>query len=391
MCAKLERFTSEVGFPIGCIGVTQNNEIVLGGGGGAGRSGVKNKLSVYSIDSKGRMLKPVCELVLSSDEDAPTCLAVHPKERVLVSSINRGMGHITKGENANLRVFELKKKSIKEGKATMTVCSTNDFDYQKCVVFDPSGKLVAGGSTNGTLAVLNYPQLTHAFPFIEAADEVNDLDFNSSGKWLTVATDDELKVVSTKNGSLVQTIDNPHTTSGTSAVFRFARFGHSKGVLSGLNQQGTVVDIKNVLYTVMNTRTRKQAYIAIWDTQTWTRLTTRPVCNSAITTFALSRDGKLLAFATASLSIVICDARTLRVLLRIPAAHSFAITALAFDRDTKYLISGSADESCQVTVLPDQWPTAFDAVAEIIMSNLQTFIVLLVIVFAIMAALYMRS
>ncbi|KAJ1725226.1 hypothetical protein LPJ53_000555 [Coemansia erecta] len=390
MCAKLERFTSEVGFPIGCIGVTQNNEVILGGGGGAGRSGVKNKLGVYSVDSKAKMLKPVCELVLSSDEDAPTCLAVHPKDRVLISSVNRGTGHIKKGENTNLRAFELKKKSIKEGKAAMTVCSTSDFDYQKCVVFDPSGKLVAGGSTNGTLSVLSYPQLTPAFPFIEAADEVNDVDFSSSGKWLAVATDDELKVVSTKNGSLVQTIDNPHTTSGTQAVFRFARFGHSKGVLSGLNRQD-VVDIKNVLYTVMNTRTRKQAYIAIWDTQTWARLTTRPVCNSAITTFTMSRDGRLLAFATASLSIVVCDAHSLRVLLRIPAAHSFAITALAFDRDARYLVSGSADESCHVTVLPDRWPTALDAVAEIIMNNLQTVIVILVIVFAILTALYMRG
>ncbi|KAJ2787360.1 hypothetical protein GGI15_000785 [Coemansia interrupta] len=390
MCAKLDRFTNEVGFPIGCIGVTQNNEIVLGGGGGAGRSGVKNRLSVYSVDSKAKMLKPVCELVLSNDEDAPTCLAVHPKDRVLVSSINRSVEQIKRGENANLRAFEMKKKSIKEGKAAVTVCSTSDFDYQKCVAFDPSGKLVAGGSTNGTLAVLSYPLLTPAFPFIEASDEVNDVDFNSSGKWLAVATDDELKVVSTKDGSLVQTIDNPHTTSGTQAVFRFARFGHSKGVLSGLNRQDTM-GIKNVMYTVMNTRTRKQAYIAIWDTQTWTRLTTRPVCNSAITTFAMSRDGRLLAFATASLNIVVCDAHTLRVLLRIPAAHSFAITALAFDRETKYLVSGSADESCQVTVLPDQWPTAFDMVAEMIMNNLQTVIMFLVIVFAILTALYLRG
>ncbi|KAJ1823112.1 hypothetical protein LPJ56_000448 [Coemansia sp. RSA 2599] len=387
---KLERLTSEVGFPIACIGITKDNEIVLGGGGGAGRSG-----AVFTIESHN--LKSANELVLSSDEDAPTCLAIHPTERALVSSINASKEAIKKGENKNSRVFELKKKGIKAGKSTMTVCSTSDFDYQRCVGFDPTGRLFAGGSTNGTLAVIQYPQLTPAFPFIEASGEINDVGFNYSGKWLAVATNDELKIVQAKTGKLVQTIDNPHTTSGAKAVFRFARFGQGKEPLKSFPQYqqqdaktDTGIEMKDVLYTVMNTKSRKQAYVALWDTRAWRRIATRPVCNSAITTFALSESGRLFAFATASLSIVVCDAHSLRVLLRIPAAHGFAITALAFDKEEEYLISGSADETCTVTRLPDRWPTAFDGVVEFTIANLQTIILLLVVVLAVLAALWMR-
>ncbi|KAJ2336204.1 hypothetical protein GGI00_000965 [Coemansia sp. RSA 2681] len=387
MANRAKRLTTNVGFPISCIGITLSNEVVLGGGGGPGRSGVKNKLAVYSIDGSALELKRASEAILSSEEDAPTCLAVHPKDRVVISSINSSKDAIQKGNNSNCRVFELSKKSIKAGgKVAKTICSTSDFDYQKCIAIDPLGKLVAGGSTDGTLAVLQYPSLRHAFPSVEAADEINDVDFNASGKWLAVATDSELKIVSTKDGSLVQNIDRPHTASGQPAVFRFAKFGaNSKGKL----KSGT--ELKSVLYTVLNTKSRKLAYIAMWDTKQWTRIATRPVCQSAITTFALSPSGKLLAVATVSLQIVICDAHTLKVLLRIPAAHSFAITAMSFDNDDKYLVSGSADETCQVLRIPETWPTAFDGVADLVMANLQAVIVAVVLLLAILVALVMHS
>ncbi|KAJ2747238.1 hypothetical protein GGI20_000663 [Coemansia sp. BCRC 34301] len=342
--------------------------------------------AVYSIDSSSLELKKVSEAILSSEEDAPTCLAVHPKEKVVISSINSTKDAIQKGNNSNCRLFELSKKSIRPGgKAAKTICSTSDFDYQRCIAIDPLGKLVAGGSTDGTLAVVQYPSLRPAFPYVAATNEVNDVDFNASGKWLAVATDGELKVISTKDGSVVQNIDGPHTASGQPAVFRFAKFGaNSRSKL----KSGT--DPKSVLYTVLNTKSRKLAYIAMWDTKQWTRIATRPVCQSAITTFAQSPSGKLLAVATASLQIAICDAHTLKVLLRIPAAHSFAITAMAFDRDDKYLISGSADETCQVLRLPESWPTALDGVVDLVMANLQAAIIAVVLLLAILVALVMR-
>ncbi|KAJ1940346.1 hypothetical protein FBU59_003839 [Linderina macrospora] len=394
MPANLDRFTCDIDFPVSCIGVTSSNEVVLGGGGGPGGSGVKNKLTVYKIDQKNRDLVQVSSITLSSNEDAPTCLAVHPKDKALVSSVNVDKQRIEKGENANCRVFKLTKKSITEAnKAAKTILSTDDMDYQKAMAIEPHGKLVANGSSDGTLAVVEYPSLKPAFPYIEASGEVNDVDFNAPGKWLAVATDDELKILAvTQRGKCVQNIDKPHTSSGERAVFRACRFGRTNQKLTGFKaRQGNSPMLKDVLYTVLNTRSRKQAYIAMWNTDNWQRIATKSVCRSAITTFAVSNHGKLLAFATASLQIAICDAQTLRVVARIPAAHSFAITALTFDKDDKFLISGSADETCQVISLPDKWPTALEDAVQWTREHSQVFVMLIVLLLAILAGLVLRS
>ncbi|KAJ2509382.1 hypothetical protein GGI11_005906 [Coemansia sp. RSA 2049] len=391
--AGLSRSTESVGFPIACIGVTQSNEIVLGGGGGSGRSGVRNKLAVYAIESKNNAakLKKAHELELSSEEDAPTCIAANPKGKAIVSSINRSKAAIEKGQNKNCRVFTVAKTSINGGKSANTICSANDYDYQKCMTFDPLGKLVAAGASDGTVAVLQYPAMHPAFPFVEAADEVNDVSFNAEGKWLAVATNDELKILKAKTGSVVQTIDNPHTSSGQPAVFRFARFGGEAGGVLRFAASKTKTRMQDAMYTVLNTRSRKQAYIAIWNTLTWTRIATRPVSNSPITTFATSRDGRLLAFATASLQIGICDAHTLRLLARIHNAHAFAITALAFDNTGRFLVSGSADETCQVIAIPDKWPTAWDAFVAVAHDNIQIIIMGFVMLVAIALSFSLRS
>ncbi|KAJ1730826.1 hypothetical protein LPJ61_002823 [Coemansia biformis] len=391
MTAGLERYTLAAGFPIACIGVGQSGEVVLGGGGGAGRSGVQNKLAVYSINDKKRELKLVSECVLSSDEDSPTCLAMHPTERALVCSINRDLEKIKQGENSNWRLFTLGKRAIKAGATAKSICSTSDNDYQRCIAFSPSGGLVAGGSTDGTLAVASYPSLRPAFPFVDAVNEINDVDFDPSGKWLAAATDTELRILSTKDASLVKAIDDPHTRGGVRAVFRFAKFGPAGEDSKAGAKDAAPTEPKGVLYTVLNARSRKGAYIVQWSTDKWTQIAMRYAGSSSITSFALSRSGRLLAFATASLQIVVCDAHSLRVLERIRAAHGFAITALAFGVGDRHLISGSADESCHVYALPAAWPTPKDRALALARTHARIIAVLIVLLVAIILALALRG
>ncbi|KAJ2659616.1 hypothetical protein IW148_004145 [Coemansia sp. RSA 1199] len=366
------RYTVNVGFPVGCIGVTHANKIVLGGGGGPSRSGVQNKLSIYSIDDSTSTLNLNAELVLSSDEDAPTCLAMHPKDKLFVCSINTSMAEIKQGKNQNCRLFSYTKTKITMGKQAKCMGSTRDVDYQKCIAMSASGKLVVGGATDGTLSVVRVPTLKPVFPFIDARDEINDVGFSNDDKWLVAATDSELRVLSTTDAELVRRIDDPRISGGERAVFRFARFGQT-----------------NTLYTVLNTRARNCAYIVVWDTNKWVRTATRRVSSSPITTFALGPHG-LLAFATASLHVVVCDAKSLRVLMRVPAAHSFAITALAFDRDGKHLVSASADQTCQVYVLPDVWPTPLQTAVAVVRGHAQVIAIVFVLVLAILLALVLR-
>ncbi|KAJ2822901.1 hypothetical protein IWW50_004021, partial [Coemansia erecta] len=374
-----DRYTVDVGFPVACIGLTQTNEVVLGGGGGASRSGVQNKLAAFAIDDTARTLRPTKELVLSSAEDAPTCLAMHPHEKLIACSINASDGEIAAGNNRNCRLFAYTKANIKPGKRTCVLGSTDAADYLKCIAFSASGELVVGGATDGTLSVVGVPKMRPALASIDAGGEINDVGFGARDRWLVAATDAELKVLAVKDASLVRCIDDPHTRAGERAVFRFARFGRG---------EDSDADMSHILYTVLNTRSRRGAYIVLWSSaEAWARVATRRVSQSPITAFALSRDGTMLAFATAALQIAICDARSLKVLVRVPDAHSFAITALSFDRDDRRLVSASADHTCQVFVLPERWPTPPETALAFITDNTQPIAIVLVLIVAIILAL----
>jgi len=124
------------GFPIYSAAFVAPNEIVIGGGGGSSKSGVKNKLvwiqlnypvpgtqtvlqRLYSIGSDRSMtLKNEIEV-----EDAPTSMAVvleagtgHfecqddanlPKSSKIICGINSPPAKIQQGENVNCRMFGL--------------------------------------------------------------------------------------------------------------------------------------------------------------------------------------------------------------------------------------------------------------------------------------------
>ena len=56
-------------------------QLVLGGGGGNSKTGVRNKLLLYSLDPITRDIAELDTFVLPKDEDAPMSLAAHPDVR----------------------------------------------------------------------------------------------------------------------------------------------------------------------------------------------------------------------------------------------------------------------------------------------------------------------
>lgn len=91
-------------FPVYSAGFLTDTRFVLGGGGGTGRSGIRNKLvrqdihlhwqlmrresiavslyvsqRVYDVENQGEKLALVAEAELELGEDAPMTMAVHPK------------------------------------------------------------------------------------------------------------------------------------------------------------------------------------------------------------------------------------------------------------------------------------------------------------------------
>ncbi|KAK1249860.1 hypothetical protein MKX08_009863 [Trichoderma sp. CBMAI-0020] len=86
------------------------NRLVVGGGGGAGRSGVANKISVVETVDQGE-LRVAGDIALSRDEDSVMSLAVTDSANDQLSYVYAGVNsspkEMSKGKNNHLRTFSV--------------------------------------------------------------------------------------------------------------------------------------------------------------------------------------------------------------------------------------------------------------------------------------------
>ncbi|OLY83675.1 SEC12-like protein 2, partial [Smittium mucronatum] len=269
MTLSLTRSVFPAGFPVSCIDVSSNNDLYIGGGGGPNRSGIKNKIIVVKINEDLKDFTLISQLEFGNDEDAPTCLSLHPKARSFFFSF---------------LFFIL---------LTQPPPSPSFF-FLKFITFDPKGFVLCSGSSDGTLSVLNYPSLKPRFPNLKASQDLLSADFSYNSKLLAVVTKLELLVINSNNGTKVQIINEPKTSSGENVVFRSLKFGNSPRT-------------QNRLYTALNSIKKKDSYITVWNTKEWSKVKTKFISNSPITCLCQSFDGDLLAVATANMEIIVMD------------------------------------------------------------------------------------
>ncbi|KAJ7499072.1 WD40 repeat-like protein [Mycena latifolia] len=384
-------------FPIYSSAFLSPTHLVLGGGGGASRTGIKNKLRVYDV-GEDRSINLIDELELERGEDAPMSMATHLEAGTLACGVNSPEEKLSKGENENCRVYAFKEQKLGLLQTHGTLVSGDLDDYQKVTAISPDGKLlVAAGTTS--LQLLSFPSLAPAALAIKTDKEIYDVTF--SQKTLVVATTDNLLVYALpaaqpkaspsknkKKGKqkaavlpeleLLRTVDPPSAISGsTRSTFRAARY-HPEN--------------SEILYTISNTvparsRTKKaapmQAFVCKWNTATWAVDKVRKVGDKGLTCFDVGTDGKLLAFGSSDCSVGLLDANTLAPLVTILKAHEFPPTTLTFNPTSRLLVSGSADNSIRVISVPDSVGKSSWAWIIII------FITLLIALLAFMAQQYM--
>ncbi|GAA5920105.1 hypothetical protein JCM1841_004100 [Sporobolomyces salmonicolor] len=357
--APKQHFQLDVKFPVYSLAFTADHTLVLAGGGGSSRTGVKNRLSLYQIDTKKRQLSLLEEHELAKEEDAPMTLAVHRDSSALVAGVNSDLKTLEKGTNENLRVFSYGDSSIKYEKRKQTITSTDPDHYQKVTTFSrsPSSPLVAVGSTNSQLSLLSYPDLDEVFPSLTYdGEEVFDADFDDSGEMLAGTSSNKLCVWSTKPvvdadkpHEPLQVIERPVLKKELVCTFRAAKFGR-KSTSSNLY---TVVNAAPTGRTRKHPAGSKKAFVSLWDARSWRLVKTRTVSQKPITAFDVSDDGTLLAYGSSDLSVGILDAVTLRPILTVLHAHDFPVTSLKFNPSSSLLVSGSADNSVRLIEVPD--------------------------------------
>ncbi|KAF2738155.1 hypothetical protein EJ04DRAFT_460039 [Polyplosphaeria fusca] len=99
---------ADTSYPIFAATFDPNHHLIVGGGGGAGRSGVGNKITVFDVSSRAPAIEPSAEIELSRDEDSVTCLAnLTTKDgAILYAGINSSEEERLKDRNHHFRSFE---------------------------------------------------------------------------------------------------------------------------------------------------------------------------------------------------------------------------------------------------------------------------------------------
>ncbi|KAI8638978.1 WD40-repeat-containing domain protein [Parasitella parasitica] len=342
-------FKVSVGFPVFGLGFTADNQLILCGGGGASRSGVKNKLAAYKIDARRKDLEEDATFEFAATEDAPMCLSVHPSSPHVVVGVNESEQDMEQGTNNNCRTFKILEDKLELEKAINTLKSNKAKDYQKVVRFNEKGTLVATGTTDRQVQVFKYPEFDSVSQAITVSEdekeEVLDVDINLENEKLTCVLANNLKLINLRGknvGQVVQTISSSTIIIRKNTV-KFRAFRYGRGFS------------KDFGFAVANGFTKPGAYIAKYDAYSLDQIKVVKVGNKPITAFAISQDGAVLAFASADLSITLLDAASFRILTRIKDAHGFSITCIAVSPDRRLIASASADNTCRIVSLPIQF------------------------------------
>jgi len=204
------------------------NRLIVGGGGGATKSGVSNKISVIDA-SRPDSLQVVSELELSRDEDNVASLAVGPRRRnsvVVFTGINSSPAEVRKGKNEHFRVFAVDQASkakanpkIAEVSRAALFSNSETDAYQRVLRISPAfpdkpqiGAAATGLAKQSEIAVFDIP-VGGAAPKLRGTlglhREAMDLDIIQTGdnEYQLVYCDDYeiYRVTIGKN-----TVDGPH-------------------------------------------------------------------------------------------------------------------------------------------------------------------------------------
>ncbi|KAH8738092.1 hypothetical protein BGZ61DRAFT_502080 [Ilyonectria robusta] len=194
-CASIE-----LDYPLYALDFDQedSNHLVVGGGGGAGRSGVGNKITILETASQHE-LRVAGEIDLSRDEDSVMSLAMGPrkgKTSHIYAGVNSSHESIAKGKNEHLRALGIEQSKARASAGTKTADSKITELSRTALFTDPDADTyqrllrIAGPMGAAATAMGKQPQLAvfetagaaaKLKGILELPREAEDLDIVQTG------------------------------------------------------------------------------------------------------------------------------------------------------------------------------------------------------------------
>lgn len=306
-----------------------NGHVVLGGGGGEGRSGIPNALLVSAFDADSNFLSDQPVAKLGTGSDLPYRIAVHPGGEGVICSLPKSCRwfewEANTSEDKHILILKSSEKVLKQ---------LEDVGQQLAMTFNHEGNLLAVGGEDGKLRIYKWPSMDTALEESSGHSSVKDLDFSLDGKLLVSVGSGPGRIWNVASSTSIASLPKENDE-----VFGFCRFS-----------RGT--DADHILY--VTSMRDKGGSIVKWNTTSWKRMSSRHVVRDPVSAFNVSPDGKLLAIGTIQGDILILSSTSMQVQTIVKKAHLGLVTALAFSQDSRALISASLDSSARVTLIKDK-------------------------------------
>ncbi|KAJ7524670.1 hypothetical protein O6H91_17G015500 [Diphasiastrum complanatum] len=289
--------------------------VVLGGGGGDRRNGVRNSLVLARYDPSTDTLSESIYR-LSTDDDPPYRLTVHPNRHEIMCSFSNSCRLFDLVQDGEIKIIPSDKELDK----------LENIGEQNRIVFSVDGRKFAAGGEDGHLRVFEWPSLELLLDRSDAHKSIKDLDFSLDGAFLASTGDNSsCKIWDLATSSLVTSLSSKE--DGNLGLCRFSRDS-----------------TKSLLF--ITTVKDEKGYLTVWNAHTWRKLGVKKLQDEPISAFSTSANGTFLAIEG---NISIVQVRKLTCSQRIKGAHMVFVTSLDFSRDSRSLLSVSADSSARVT------------------------------------------
>ncbi|KAJ2916522.1 hypothetical protein MD484_g3936, partial [Candolleomyces efflorescens] len=280
-------------FPVYSCAFLNDSTLVVGGGGGAARSGIKNKLRLYEI-SEDRSIQQQDEFELERGEDAPMSMAAHAE---LVVLSYPSLNPVAEPIHTEKEIYD--------------------------AAFSPDSLIIA---TTHSLLVYSLPK--------------SDPPPSSKGKQ---------KGKSKSTGPalpLLNTVNVPSDAFGEGSTFRQIKLHPLDETVAY-----TVINT-NPPRSRQKKSVSRQGFITKWNIKSWSVEKSRKVGDKGVTCLDLSADGRYIGFGSSELSVGLVDAVTLAPCATILKAHEFPPTVVKFNPSATLLVSGSPDNTLRVISVP---------------------------------------
>ncbi|XP_072317484.1 guanine nucleotide-exchange factor SEC12 [Eucyclogobius newberryi] len=362
--------------------------VVVAGGGGASKTGIKNALHflelqrvgehefgatllhAHDTETRANMNLALADDVIAAGQDGQCCVMKFKRsasDGTKDAATKDGNGpqqsaprrRAGKGEKPAPDAEALKDETPQlqvQGLGEVQSDANPQDPLQKVVRFSRDRSLLLTGGTDGHIRVWEFPSLKKKYDFKAHEDEIEDLDLSPGNKLVTVGRDFSCSVWS--GDQLATSLQWHKTRPGTGdKTYRYmaCRFGAVEDQKEALR-----------LYTVQipHKRDRKPppCYVTKWDGKSFLPMLTAPCGPEVVSALAVSDSGTFLGLGTVTGSVALYIAFSLQKLYYVRESHGIVVTDLAFLPDSPRgrqlrgnheaaMLSVAVDSRCQLHAL----------------------------------------